>query len=161
MPTFPTVPISLAAVVSGNLTSVTVSWQEPLQPVATPGSPAIADAAGNLWTIAGNGAVLLNRVPVPGGGGTAVFTINNGLYWGQDAASKTWYTYTLATRTWGNPTTVSPVPSPASTTYQVRWRKRGTLIWTVHPVSTSVTTLRVTGLTPMTTYEMEVLASGN
>ncbi len=69
--------------------------------VLTPTSGgSIKDASGNVWTLTATGAVEENGVAVVGGAGTAEFTIVGGIIYGQDAASKKWYSYEPASKSW-------------------------------------------------------------
>jgi hypothetical protein len=59
----------------------------------------LTDAAGNVWTLPG-GNVTENGNAVPGGGGTQAFAIVDNKYYGQDARTGNWYTYSTQTQAW-------------------------------------------------------------
>ena len=78
-------------------------------PTLTPTSGGtLTDAGGNNWTLTAAGVVEENGRPVHAGSGTEAFTILNGLYYGQDANSGNWFTYSPVTDGWSD----SPVPAP-------------------------------------------------
>lgn len=60
----------------------------------------ILDATGNVWTLTTTGVVEENGAAVPGGSGTAEFTIVGGIIYGQDSTSKKWYSYAVASKSW-------------------------------------------------------------
>jgi hypothetical protein len=91
--------------------------------ITTTSSGTLTDAAGNQWTLPSAGVVDENGTPVPGGDGTSAFAIVGNSLYGQDASTKSWYTYSTATQSWtasaapvltstGTPT---PPPTPAPT----------------------------------------------
>lgn len=63
----------------------------------------------NGWTLSASGNLSLNGKLVPGGDGTSAFTLSNGTYYGQDAASGQWYAYSS-----GNwvAVAINPLPGP-------------------------------------------------
>ncbi len=83
----------------------------------------LTDASGNKWTLTSAGVVDENGTAVPGSSGTSAFAIVSNVYYGQDAASKAWFTYSPTSRTWTGsaapiltPTpTPTPTPSPPGT----------------------------------------------
>ena len=87
----------------------------------------LSDAAANKWTLTSAGVVQENGAVVAGGAGTAAFAIVNNVLYGQDAATKAWYTYSTTTQQWSSSTapsatlvpvrgpTPTPTPTPAPT----------------------------------------------
>ncbi|WP_428535375.1 hypothetical protein [Rhodopila sp.] len=79
----------------------------------------LSDAAGNKWTLTSAGVVQENGGAVSGGAGTAAFAIVNNVLYGQDAATKAWYTYSTTTQQWSSSTapsaTLTPVRAPTPT----------------------------------------------
>ncbi|WP_428488741.1 hypothetical protein [Rhodopila sp.] len=85
----------------------------------------LSDAAGNKWTLTSADVVQKNGVAVPGGAGTAAFAIVNNVLYGQDATTKAWYTYSIASQYWSSSAapsvtlipagTPTPTPTPAPT----------------------------------------------
>ncbi len=73
----------------------------------------LTDASGNTWTLTAAGGVDENGTPVPGGSGTSAFAIVGNVYYGQDATSLGWYTYSPTTKSWTS--SVAPVLSPTPT----------------------------------------------
>ena len=71
----------------------------------------LTDASGNEWTLTSAGAVDENGTPVPNGSDTSAFAIVGNLYYGQDATTQDWYTYSPTTETW----TSSAAPNLTST----------------------------------------------
>jgi Ca-dependent carbohydrate-binding module xylan-binding len=61
--------------------------------VIVPGSGSFKDAAGNVYTLDAAGNADENGKPVPNGSGTGTMELANGLVYGQDATSKSWYTW--------------------------------------------------------------------
>ena len=76
----------------------------------------LTDASGNEWTLTSAGAVDENGTPVPNGSDTSAFAIVGNLYYGQDATTQDWYTYSPTTETW----TSSAAPNLTSTSTQTR-----------------------------------------
>ena len=72
----------------------------------TPGSGSLTDASGNVWVISANGGIYENGQGVPGGGGTAALTIQNGVVYGLDAHGRGWLTLSSTGQYW------TPSPSP-------------------------------------------------
>ena len=62
----------------------------------------LQDAAGNTWTLATNGDFDENGTSVPGGTGTAQFTIANDVEYGLDAQGSGWYAYSPTTQSWAS-----------------------------------------------------------
>ena len=60
--------------------------------------------------------------------------------------------------TWSAPDTTG---RPAVTAYGVRYRKSGGLVWTSHPVTGTGTSATIAGLTPGTSYEVQVRAEND
>lgn len=58
-----------------------------------PGVGSFVDVAGNVYTLTTNGVAEKNAVPILGGAGTSQMAFYNGAVYGQDAASKSWYTW--------------------------------------------------------------------
>ncbi len=82
----------------------------------TPSSGGIlTDAAGNKWTLTSAGVVEENGTPVPDGSGTSAFAIVGNLYYGQDATSQNWLTYSPTTQSWTSSAAPVLVPTPAPT----------------------------------------------
>jgi dienelactone hydrolase len=84
--------------------------------ITAPSGGSLKDAAGNVWTLPG-GVVTENGNPVPGGSGTAAFAIVDGKFYGEDAASGSWSTYSTQTQAWtSSPApSLTPTPTPAPT----------------------------------------------
>lgn len=82
-----------------------------------PGVGSFVDVAGNVYTLTTNGVAEKNAVPILGGAGTSQMAFYNGAVYGQDAASKSWYTWNGSA--W-KPATAPPAPttktSPSGTT---------------------------------------------
>lgn len=155
----PPTPVSLR-VLSTTATSATIQWDEPPQTILTPSNfTFFTDAVGNTWGLTQAGAVTQNGVAVHGGGGTSMLTLNNGILFGQDAVTKTWWQYSPTAALWSQPQIVFPVAQNVG--YQIRYRVAGTTNWTLFANVVSVTSMTVTGLVPDTQYEMEVVASGH
>lgn len=57
------------------------------------GSGTLTDGSGNTYTLASNGSAMENGSYIPAGGGTSAMEITDGQVYGQDAASKQWYTW--------------------------------------------------------------------
>ncbi len=82
----------------------------------------LTDPSGNKWTLTSAGVVDENGTPVPDGSGTSAFAIIGNVYYGQDATSTAWYTYSPTSQSWSSsvaPTltsTSTPTPTPAPTT---------------------------------------------
>ncbi len=100
----------------------------PNQPVLiTPGTGSFKDTTGNVYTIAANGDADENGKLMNGGTGTGALELANGVIYGQDASSKTWYTWNQTTWTQASsappavsvttpPVTTPPVTTPPVTT---------------------------------------------
>ncbi len=73
----------------------------------------LTDASGNKWTLTSAGVVDENGAAVPGSSGTAAFAIVDNLYYGQDATTKEWYTYSPASHSWTS--SAAPVLTPTPT----------------------------------------------
>jgi hypothetical protein len=72
----------------------------PTTPVLiTPGIGSFKDAASNLYTVAANGDADENGNLMNGGTGTGALELAKGIIYGQDSASKTWYTWNQSTWT--------------------------------------------------------------
>jgi len=153
-------PVTNLKVVTDQATSVTLSWTAATQLVVVPGGQSFQDNAGNVWRITAAGAVTENGKAIPGGSGTSALTYRsaNNIVYGQDAASKIWW---LWDGTNWHQTIGSPVTPLVGVVYSVKYRVHGTVPWRTFPTTTTGTLLTVTGLTPRTVYDMEVLASGN
>jgi hypothetical protein len=71
-----------------------------------------------VWTLTSAAVVNENGTAVPGGAGTGALAIANGLVYGEDAATGSWYTYSTASQLWTaasappNATTPTPPPTP-------------------------------------------------
>ena len=78
----------------------------------TPGSGSFTDAAGNVYTIDAAGNADENGSPIPNGNDTAAMEYYNGLVYGEDAASSTWYIWNQSS--WTGPVTAPPPPGSAS-----------------------------------------------
>ena len=92
-----------------------------------PGVGSFKDTAGNVYTIAANGDADENGKLMNGGTGTGALELANGVIYGQDASSKTWYTWNQTTWTQASsappavsvttpPVTTPPVTTPPVTT---------------------------------------------
>jgi hypothetical protein len=68
--------------------------------ITTTSGGTLTDASGNKWTLTSAGMVDENGKPVPGGSGTGAFAIVNNVYYGQDATTKAWFTYSPTSLTW-------------------------------------------------------------
>jgi hypothetical protein len=76
----------------------------------------LTDNAGNKWTLTTAGMVDENGAAVPGGSGTGALAIVNNVIYGQDAATKAWYTYNTSSKTWSKSSApVITTPTAAST----------------------------------------------
>ena len=77
----------------------------------------LTDASGNKWTLTSAGVVEENGTPVPNGSGTAAFAIVGNLYYGQDATTQDWYTYSPASQSWTSAAApvLTPTPTPPPT----------------------------------------------
>ncbi|HEY4041046.1 MAG TPA: hypothetical protein VGM32_04275, partial [Rhodopila sp.] len=78
----------------------------------------LKDASGNVWTLTAAAVVNENGTAVPGGAGTGALAIANGLVYGKDAATGSWYTYSTASQLWtaaSAPVLAVPTPTPAPT----------------------------------------------
>ncbi len=140
-------------------TSVTLSWTQATQLVVTPGLGSFLDNAGNTWAVNAAGAVVRNAKAVPGGSGTSALTYvssTNTIY-GQDAASKAWYSWNGSSWT---KTSGTPVKTLVGAVYSVKYRVTGTSPWTTFGTTTQGSSLKVTGLVPHTKYDMEVITTG-
>jgi hypothetical protein len=73
----------------------------------------LSDNAGNKWTLTSGGVVQENGTAVPGGSGTAALAIVGNVAYGQDAASKAWFTYSLTTQSWSG--SAAPPMTPTVT----------------------------------------------
>jgi hypothetical protein len=85
----------------------------------------LTDASGNKWTLTSAGVVDENGAAVPNGSDTAAFAIVGNVYYGQDATTQDWYTYSPASQSWTSsaapvltptPTPTPPTPTPTPTT---------------------------------------------
>jgi hypothetical protein len=118
----------------------------PSQPSTTPGTTtgtqqltttsggSLKDAAGNVWTLTSAGSVTENGLAVAGGSGTKTFAIVNGVYYGQDATTGNWYTYSATNNTWTS-AAAPTLSSPSTTT-------------TTTPTTITTTTTTTPQLTP-------------
>jgi hypothetical protein len=68
--------------------------------ITTTSGGTLTDASGNQWTLTSSGVVDENGTPVRGGSGTGAFAIVNNVYYGQDATTKAWFTYSPTSQTW-------------------------------------------------------------
>jgi hypothetical protein len=68
--------------------------------ITTTSGGTLTDAAGNKWTLTSAGIVDENGTAVPGSSGTAAVAIVNNVIYGQDATSKSWYTYSPTSQSW-------------------------------------------------------------
>ena len=77
----------------------------------------LTDASGNEWTLTSAGVVDENGTPVPNGSDTSAFAIVGSLYYGQDATTQDWYTYSPASQSWTSSAApvLTPTPTPTST----------------------------------------------
>ncbi len=75
----------------------------------TPGSGSFKDTAGNVYTVDGSGNADENGNPIPGGAGTGAMELSNNTVYGQDAATKSWYTWDQTT--WTGPVSAPPTPT--------------------------------------------------
>jgi hypothetical protein len=95
------------------------------QPVLIkPGVGSFTDTAGNVYTLSATGDADENGQLMGGGTGTGAMELANGVIYGQDAASLSWYTWNQtawtpsaappSTTTTGGGTTTPPPPPPAA-----------------------------------------------
>jgi predicted esterase len=87
--------------------------------LTTTSGGSLKDAGGNVWTLPSSGSVTENGTPIPGGGGTKAFAVVNEVYYGQDASSGQWYTYSPSGQSWASsaaPTLISPTTSKLALT---------------------------------------------
>ncbi len=79
----------------------------------------LTDASGNKWTLTPAGVVDENGTPVPNGSDTAAFAIVGSLYYGQDATTQDWFTYSPGSQSWTSSAapvlTSTPTPPPPPT----------------------------------------------
>ena len=146
-----------AAVVSA--TAVTLTWTQATQLVLTPGSGSFRDNAGNTWSLTAAGVIMENGRPTPGGSGTSALTYvssTNTIY-GQDAQSKSWYSWDGSSWTRVGS---SPVKTLVGAVYSASYRVHGTTAWIKFGTTTQGSSLQVTGLVPHTHYDMEVICTG-
>src|ERR1700684_2640147 len=99
----------------------------------------LTDASGNKWTLTSAGVLDENGAAVPNGSDTAAFAIVGNVYYGQDATTQDWYTYSPASQSWTSsaapvltptPTPTphpTPTPTPAPTSKEINPTARGTL----------------------------------
>jgi hypothetical protein len=73
----------------------------------------LTDSAGNTWTLTSAGVVDENGSAVPNGSGTAAVALVNNVIYGQDATSKSWYTYSTTSQTWTS--SAAPILTPMPT----------------------------------------------
>src|SRR6202012_2509155 len=85
----------------------------------------LTDAGGNTWTLSSAGVLSENGTTVPSGSNTAAFAIVGNLYYGQDATTHNWDTYSTTSKSWTasaapvltpTPTPTSPTPTPTAGT---------------------------------------------
>jgi hypothetical protein len=85
--------------------------------ITTTSGGTLTDASGNKWTLTSAGVVDENGTPVHNGSGTSAFAIVNNVYYGQDASSKSWFTYSPTSQSWTSSAapilTPTPTPTPA------------------------------------------------
>ena len=149
-------PASLK-VTSRTTTAVTVTWTQPSPPSAKPGQ-SFVDSSGVTWALSSSGSVQRGGVFLAGGGGTAQIVLFGTVIWGQDAATGKWYVLNQTNNTWS---LQSGSPLPTKITWQAQYRKSGTTAWTLFPGSVSVQSVTIGGLAPATSYDVEIIASGN
>jgi Cellulase (glycosyl hydrolase family 5)/Ca-dependent carbohydrate-binding module xylan-binding len=90
------------------------------QQITTISGESLKDAVGNTWTLTSTGIVQENGTAVPNGAGTKAFAIVNNTYYGQDATSGSWYTYSTSSQSWASAsaptlTTTPPITPPPIT----------------------------------------------
>ena len=79
-----------------------------------PGVGSFKDTAGNVYTVAANGDADENGNLMNGGSGTGALELAKGVIYGQDSASKTWYTWNQTT--WTQAASAPPAPPAVSET---------------------------------------------
>ena len=82
----------------------------------------LTDASGNRWTLTSAGVVDENGTPVPDGSGTSPSRSSSNVYYGQDATTMAWYTYSPTSQTWTSSAAPSLTPTP--TPHQLRHRRQ-------------------------------------
>ena len=87
--------------------------------ITTTSGGTLTDASGNKWTLTASGVVNENGTAVPESSGTAAFAIVNNVYYGQDANSGSWFTYSPTSQIWNSSAapalTSTPIPTPHPT----------------------------------------------
>jgi hypothetical protein len=76
----------------------------------------LTDSSGNKWTLTSAGVVDENGTAIPGGSGTSAVAIVSDVIYGQDSASKSWYTYSPTNQTWTSSAApvLTPTPTPTA-----------------------------------------------
>jgi hypothetical protein len=83
--------------------------------ITTASGGTLTDAAGNKWTLTSAGVVEENGTAVAGGSGSSAVVLASNVVYGQDATSKSWYSY--ANGNWtaaAAPTVTASVSIPSS-----------------------------------------------
>jgi hypothetical protein len=114
-----TSPLPAVTVPTPTPTPTPVPTPTPTSNELTPTSGGtLTDAVGNTWTLTSAGAVDENSTAVPGGSGTAALALVSNVIYGQDATSKSWYTYSTTSQTWTSSAapvlTSTPTPTPTA-----------------------------------------------
>jgi hypothetical protein len=68
--------------------------------ITTTSGGTLTDASGGKWTLSSGGVVSQNGTAVPGGSGTASVALMNKVIYAQDAATKSWFTYSTTNHIW-------------------------------------------------------------
>ena len=92
----------------------------------------LTDASGNQWTLTSAGVVDENGTPLANGSGTSAFAIVDNVYYGQDATTQDWYTYSPTTQSWTSSAapnltsspTATPTPAPSPTATAGNWNTK-------------------------------------
>jgi hypothetical protein len=84
--------------------------------ITTTSGGTLTDGSGNKWTLTSAGVVDENGTAVPGGSGTSAVAIVSDVIYGQDGASKSWYTYSPTNQTWTSSAApvLTPTPTPTA-----------------------------------------------
>jgi beta-glucanase (GH16 family) len=72
--------------------------------LTTASGGSMKDTAGNVWTLTAGGNIAKNGQQIPGGEGTAGFTIVNNVCYGMDASGSGWYSYNPSNSSWTHST---------------------------------------------------------
>jgi hypothetical protein len=94
----------------------------------------LTDASGNAWDITQSGSIRMNGQWVPGGGGTASLSVQDGVVYGLDAFGRGWFTLNN-----GQYWTPSPAPSSTTTMQTTTMQVAATMPQTAMPTATTST----------------------